>query len=80
MTCNLYGEGDNFDLKSSHVIPALIRKFHLAKVNSKKTVEVWGSGNVKREFLNVDDLASSVIYLLSKPIISDLNIFFEVNK
>ena len=63
---NLYGEGDNFDLKSSHVIPALIRKFHLAKVNSKKTVEVWGSGNVKREFLNVDDLASSVIYLLSK--------------
>ncbi len=65
---NLYGEGDNFDLQSSHVIPALIRKFHLAKVNSKKTVEVWGSGNVKREFLNVDDLASSVIFLLNKKI------------
>ena len=63
---NLYGEGDNFDLKSSHVIPALIRKFHTAKVNSKKTVEVWGSGKVKREFLNVDDLASSVIFLLNK--------------
>tara|TARA_E500000178_G_scaffold349593_1_gene406804 strand:- start:332 stop:1252 length:921 start_codon:yes stop_codon:yes gene_type:complete len=63
---NLYGEGDNFDLKSSHVIPALIRKFHIAKVNSKKTVEVWGSGTVKREFLNVDDLASSVIFLLNK--------------
>jgi len=63
---NLYGEGDNFDLKSSHVIPALIRKFHIAKVNSKKTVEVWGSGKVKREFLNVDDLASSVIFLLNK--------------
>ena len=63
---NLYGEGDNFDLKSSHVIPALIRKFHFAKVNSKKTVEVWGSGKVKREFLNVDDLASSVIFLLNK--------------
>ena len=63
---NLYGEGDNFDLKSSHVIPALIRKFHFAKVNSKKTVEVWGSGKVKREFLNVDDLASSIIFLLNK--------------
>ena len=48
MPANLYGEGDNFDLKSSHVIPALIRKFHIAKVNSKKTVEVWGSGTVKR--------------------------------
>ena len=63
---NLYGEGDNFDLKSSHVIPALVRKFHIAKVNSKKTVEVWGSGNVNREFLNVDDLASSVVFLLNK--------------
>jgi len=63
---NLYGEGDNFDLKSSHVIPALVRKFHFAKVNSKKTVEVWGSGNVNREFLNVDDLASSVVFLLNK--------------
>jgi len=65
---NLYGEGDNFDLKSSHVIPALIRKFHFAKENLKKTVEVWGSGNVKREFLNVDDLASSVIFVLNKKI------------
>ena len=63
---NLYGEGDNFDLKSSHVIPALVRKFHNAKVNSKKNVEVWGSGNVNREFLNVDDLASSVLFLLNK--------------
>jgi len=63
---NLYGEGDNFNLKSSHVIPALVRKFHIAKVNSKKTVEVWGSGNVNREFLNVDDLASSVVFLLNK--------------
>ena len=55
-----------FDLKSSHVIPALVRKFHNAKVNSKKNVEVWGSGNVNREFLNVDDLASSVLFLLNK--------------
>jgi len=65
---NLYGEGDNFDLKSSHVIPALIRKFHYAKINLKKTVEVWGSGNIKREFLNVDDLASSIIFILNKKI------------
>jgi GDP-L-fucose synthase len=65
---NLYGEGDNFDLKSSHVIPALIRKFHHAKINLKKTVEVWGSGNIKREFLNVDDLASSIIFILNKKI------------
>jgi len=63
---NLYGEGDNFDLKSSHVIPALIRKFHTAKVNSKKKVEVWGSGNVKREFLNVDDLASAIYFVIKK--------------
>lgn len=66
---NLYGEGDNFDLKSSHVIPALIRKFHIAKIKSKDSVEVWGSGNVKREFLNVDDLASAVEFVLKKKII-----------
>ena len=54
---NLYGEGDNFDLRSSHVIPALVRKvFHSKKKNQNK-VEIWGSGSVKREFLNVQDLA-----------------------
>jgi len=63
---NLYGEGDNFDLKSSHVIPALIKKFHNAKVKNFSSVEVWGSGNVKREFLNVDDLASAVVFCLRK--------------
>ncbi len=63
---NLYGKGDNFDLKSSHVIPALIKKFHYAKINNKKNVEVWGSGNVKREFLNVDDLASAINFSLNK--------------
>ena len=63
---NLYGIGDNFDLKSSHVIPALIRKFHNAKINSKDTVEVWGTGKVKREFLNVDDLASAISFSLNK--------------
>jgi len=63
---NLYGEGDNFNLKSSHVIPALIRKFHEAKINKKKSVEVWGSGRVKREFLNVKDLAEAVLFFINK--------------
>jgi GDP-L-fucose synthase len=65
---NLYGEGDNFDLKSSHVIPALIRKFHEAKLNKKNYVEVWGSGLIKREFLNVRDLADAVFFVLNKKI------------
>ena len=65
---NLYGEGDNFDLKSSHVIPALIRKFYEAKINNKKSVEVWGSGLIKREFLNVKDLAEAVLFLINKKI------------
>ena len=57
---NLYGEGDNFDLKSSHVIPALVKKFYLAKEKNKKKVEIWGSGIAKREFLNVNDLALAI--------------------
>lgn len=63
---NLYGEGDNFDLKSSHVLPALVRKFHEAKINNKKNVEVWGSGLIKREFLNVKDLAEAVSFFINK--------------
>jgi GDP-L-fucose synthase len=63
---NLYGEGDNFNLKSSHVIPALIRKFHEAKIKKKKYVEVWGTGLAKREFLHVDDLAKAVLFFLKK--------------
>ena len=65
---NLYGENDNFNLKSSHVLPALVKKFYLAKKNNKKEVEVWGSGRVKREFLNVDDLAGAVFFCLKKKI------------
>jgi|TARA_B110000037_G_scaffold55464_1_gene67886 GDP-L-fucose synthase len=65
---NLYGYGDNFDLKSSHVIPALLRKFHNAKVKKNSSVEVWGSGNVMREFLNVDDLANAVYFCLKNKI------------
>ena len=65
---NLYGEGDNFDLQSSHVMPALIKKFHYAKKNKENVVEVWGSGNVKREFLNVDDLALGIKFCINKKI------------
>ena len=63
---NLYGEGDNFDLKSSHVLPALVKKFIRAKKNKKKIVEIWGSGKVRREFLNVEDLADAINFLLKK--------------
>jgi GDP-L-fucose synthase len=66
---NLYGVGDNFDLKSSHVIPALIRKFHEAKLNNKISVEVWGSGRPKREFMHTSDLADAVYFCLNNKII-----------
>jgi len=64
MPNNLYGPNDNFNLKSSHVLPALIRKFHEAKINKEKEVEIWGSGNPLREFLHVDDLATACIFLM----------------
>ena len=64
MPTNLYGFNDNFDLKSSHVLPAMIRKFHEAKENNHSPVTLWGSGTPMREFLFVDDLAQAVIYAL----------------
>jgi GDP-L-fucose synthase len=64
MPTNLYGTGDNFDLQSSHVLPALIRKFHEAKVDNLPEVEVWGTGQPKREFLHVDDLAAASLFLM----------------
>lgn len=64
MPTNLYGPNDNFDLQSSHVLPALIRKFHEAKVNHQPTVEVWGTGTPLREFIYVDDMADACIFLL----------------
>lgn len=64
MPTNLYGANDNFDLQNSHVIPALIRKFHEAKLNNSEKVFLWGTGKPKREFLYVDDLASAVVFLL----------------
>jgi len=63
MPTNLYGPNDNYDLNNSHVIPALIRKFHEAKINNAAVVEVWGSGSPLREFLYVDDLADACLFL-----------------
>ncbi len=65
MPTNLYGTGDNFDLNTSHVIPALIRKFHEAKMRNDPTVTVWGSGKPRREFLYVDDLASASLVAMN---------------
>lgn len=64
MPTNLYGPGDNFDLNSSHVLPALIRKIHEAKISGAPEVVIWGSGSPLREFLHVDDLADAAVYLM----------------
>ncbi len=64
MPTNLYGPGDNFDLENSHVLPALIRRFHEAKLRGDASVTLWGTGTPRREFLHVDDLADAVLYLL----------------
>ena len=65
MPTNLYGPGDNFDLESSHVLPALMRKFHEAKASGAESVEVWGSGKPRREFLHVEDLADACVFLMN---------------
>lgn len=75
MPCNLYGINDNFALENSHVLPALIRKFHEAKEKGEPAVTVWGSGTPLREFLNVDDLADACLYLMDH---YDGNEFFNV--
>jgi GDP-L-fucose synthase len=64
MPTNLYGPNDNYDLQNSHVLPALIRKFHEAKLDGKPTVDVWGSGSPRREFLHADDLADACLFLM----------------
>ena len=66
MPCNLYGPNDNFNAKSSHFIPGLIKKFYLANLKNLKNVEIWGSGRPKREIMHVDDLASAVFFILNK--------------
>ena len=64
MPTNLYGPGDNFNLSSSHVLPALLRKFHEAKAQGKDAVEIWGTGSPRREFLHVDDFADACLFLM----------------
>ena len=64
MPTNLYGPGDNFDLQNSHVLPALIRRFHEAKLRGDATLSIWGTGTPRREFLHVEDMADAVVYLL----------------
>jgi len=77
MPTNLYGENDNFDLQTSHVLPALIRKIHEAKINNNEFVEVWGSGKPKREFLFVDNVADACVFLLEN--LDAANLFDEMN-
>ena len=72
MPTNLYGPNDNFSDKNSHVIPGLIQRFHKAKINNDDSVEVWGSGNPKREFLYVDDLAECIMHILKNNIDNNL--------
>ena len=72
MPTNLYGPFDNFDLNTSHVMPAMIRKFHEAKLNGSEPVELWGSGNPMREFLYVDDLAKAVLFAIENKLPENL--------
>ena len=72
MPTNLYGPNDNFDLKSSHVLPAMIRKFHEAKLNGNAPVELWGTGSPMREFLHVDDLAQAVLFAIENEVTEHL--------
>lgn len=72
MPTNLYGQNDNFDLKTSHVLPAMIRKFHEAKLNDHSPVKLWGSGSPMREFLHVDDLAEAVAFTLENKLEDNL--------
>ncbi|MDU7693066.1 MAG: GDP-L-fucose synthase [Helicobacter sp.] len=72
MPTNLYGQNDNFDLQNSHVLPALIRRFHEAKINGHKSVTLWGTGAAKREFLHASDMARASIFIMQKVDFKDL--------
>jgi len=78
MPTNLYGLNDNFDLETSHVMPALIRKFHEAKVNNESEVVVWGTGKPLREFMHVDDMADACVYLMENYNYSDIGEFVNL--
>ncbi|HWR25742.1 MAG TPA: GDP-L-fucose synthase [Methanosarcina sp.] len=78
MPTNLYGPNDNFDLNTSHVMPALIRKFHEAKVNNEPEVVIWGTGKPFREFLHVDDMADASVYLMENFNANDIGEFVNI--
>lgn len=78
MPTNLYGPNDNFNLETSHVMPALIRKFHEAKVNNESEVIVWGTGSPKREFMHVDDMADACVYLMENFNTDDIGEFVNI--
>jgi GDP-L-fucose synthase len=78
MPCNIYGVNDHFNLKNSHVISALITKFHNAKKNKLPFVEVWGTGNARREFLYVEDIANAMVYFMEKYNAKDLPSFINI--
>ncbi len=78
MPTNLYGPGDNYDLQDSHVLPALIRKMHEAKIGGHKKVEVWGTGNPRREFLYSDDLADACVYLIERYNAAEIGEFINI--
>ena len=80
MPCNLFGYNDNFDAVTSHVVPALIKKIHAAKINDKPYVEIWGSGNARRELLFSDDLANGIVFVMNSSFQDDfLNIGMGVD-
>ncbi|MNI44502.1 GDP-L-fucose synthase [compost metagenome] len=78
MPTNLYGPNDNFDLEQSHVLPALMRKIHEAKVNGDESVTLWGSGTPLREFLHVDDLADACVYLMENQSAQEIDTFVNI--
>lgn len=78
MPTNLYGPNDNFDLETSHVLPALIRKFHEAKVGKAPFVEIWGTGKPRREFLYVDDMADACVYLMENHSFKEIGTFVNI--
>ena len=80
MPCNLYGPHDNFDLKNSHFLPALIKKIILSKINGDKFVEIWGTGNPKREVMYVDDLASAIFFIVKKKVKNDKRLLSLLKK
>lgn len=80
MPCNMYGPNDNFDLKNSHFIPALIKKFYKGKIKKKKIIEIWGTGKARREIMHVEDLADAIFFILIKLLKEDKKLKKNIKK